>query len=425
MTSGIGFYLEDLNSWVNTPAGSTIMGNGSSADFQQPINNAGRTFGFSASLNANSTDLWSMVSAAVNSDEQSRQKAASVLQAAFTYGPSVLAGRGSGGNWFYSQNFQINSGDGTLTDANPIYAGVAAILWSFRQLYPDIAIVPVFDSYYLKSLGQFDIKSVNSLLGPLALTAIPTDPAPGVNWNFISTLYYNHLLDGFIGDNYTPGDEGFIPVDALPFYDQSPAIPYALQSSYSVLANEVGKPIKTSYQGDLPVTGSIWFGDGPAAPFDPSSDLLPEETPLGQLGRISGTSANDIIVGTSANELIVTLGGHDQVMAGNGNDEVRGQAGDDSVWGQRGNDVLNGGKGKNRCWGGSGQDSFVVSRGGFMKVMDWQQHDRVLVEEGINYELARRGGNAYITTGDGEELAIIKNAKGTVDIVGLVPVGLP
>lgn len=101
MSAGVGFYLDDLSAWVNTPAGSTIMGNGGLASFQTPINSAGRIFGFSAALHANGTDLWSLVKDAVNATDSSN-RAQNILSAAFS---DDLSGRGDSSKWFFSQNF--------------------------------------------------------------------------------------------------------------------------------------------------------------------------------------------------------------------------------------------------------------------------------------------------------------------------------
>jgi hypothetical protein len=417
MTDGIGFFLDDLSTWINTPAGATILGNGSYDAFQKPINDDGRVFGFSAALNANGQSLWNLIEDAVNAENSASKKAKAILDAAFTYGRGVLAGRGPSANWFYAQNFQVEATTTPVSDANDIYAGVAATLWAFKQLYPSINSVPVFDSYYLKSLGRFDAATIHTRLAKLGLKTIPAAPSGGGQWNYISTLYYNKLVDGFIGDIYTLGAEGAIPGDALPFYNQQPAIPYAMQSSYEALSNEAGLPIDTAFQGDLAVKASIWVPDGLPAGFNPALYLAPLEMPLGQPGFMAGGAGNDKITGTSANEWIMAGRGRDKVIAGGGDDSVFGQQGNDKLFGEEGRDRLSGGKGKNRCWGGAGADVFVLSGGGQVKVMDWKKsNDAIVVEDVASFEVISLGRHAHVISGDGERLAIVRHAAGELTI---------
>ena len=296
----IGFFLDDLTQWTKTPAGSTIMGEGSFKKFQKPINADNRNFGFSASLTGQGKSLWTRVKNFVNDDKlQGKIKAEAILDGAFGYGAGVLTGRGTSEKWFYAQNFQIESGDNKDTPANEIYAGVAAVLWAFKQLYPEIKSIPVFDSYYLKSLGVYDaLKINNTLLKPLDLKVIPEDsPTKCKQWNYISTLHYNKLIDGFIGDSYTPGQEGTIPKDSRPFYSKGESLPYALQSSYVNLPKEKSLPIKTNYQGTLPLRGGIWFPAEVPAQFDPSNFLTPVQAPLSdQFKNLRGVSG-DLLAG--------------------------------------------------------------------------------------------------------------------------------
>ena len=124
------------------------------------------------------------------------------------------------------------------------------MLWAFKQLYPEIKSIPVFDSYYLKSLGVFDaLKINNTLLKPLNLEVIPEDsPTENKQWNYISTLHYNKLIDGFIGDSYTPEQQGTIPKDSLPFYTKGGNFPMLFsRAMYNFPKREV-----TTYYNELP-----------------------------------------------------------------------------------------------------------------------------------------------------------------------------
>ena len=413
MSTGVGFFLDDLTTWVNTPAGSTIMGNGGFASFQAPINNLGSIFGFSAALNANGSDLWFLIKDAVNATDLA-SRAQNILSSAFS---DDLSGRGDSSKWFYSQNFQIDPKDPSSPSANELYAGVAAVLWAFKQLYPDIQAIPVFDSYYVKSLGVFNLSSINALLGPLKLDTIPSNPRQGGQWNFISTLYYNGLIDGFIGDNYTVGTEGQIPNDALPFYNQQPPIPYLLQSSYSVLPKESSLPITSSYQGSLPLSASIYFDDGPSEPFDPASYLVPTPTPLGQAGVIQGSQTPDRLIGTPSSEFLVARGANDIVRAQAGNDHISGRGGADRLYGQRGDDLINGARGRNKAWGGAGRDTYVFSNKGVTRVLDFNpQQDSVQILGVPDYSVRYRQGNAYVLDGDGHPIGFVKGVSTSLNI---------
>lgn len=282
------------------------------------------------------------------------------------------------------------------------------MLWAFKQVYPDIQAIPVFDSYYVKSLGVFDVYSINALLSPLSLNVIPSSPQHGGQWNFISTLYYNALINGFIGDNYTVGAEGLIPIDALPFYNQQPPIPYLLQSSYSVLPKESTLPLKSGYQGDLPLNASIYFGDGPSATFDPSVFLTPEPISLGQAGVIHGSQAPDKLIGTPTAELLIAHASDDIVHARAGNDPIFGKGGRDRLFGQDGDDVIDGGRGRNKAWGGAGQDTFVLSRKGITKILDFDsEFDSIQILDVPGYSIRSRRGSTFVLDADKNLIGLI------------------
>ena len=66
----------------------------------------------------------------------------------------------------------------------------------------------------------------------LGLTTLPTtNPAAGSNgeWNLLSLVYANDLIDGFIGQHYNSAYTGEVTPDTLQFY--SADLPYALMSS--------------------------------------------------------------------------------------------------------------------------------------------------------------------------------------------------
>jgi Ca2+-binding RTX toxin-like protein len=207
--------------------------------------------------------------------------------------------------------------------------------------------------------------------------------------------------------------EGLVPGDALPFYNQQPAIPYALQSSYEALSDEAGLPINSAFQGSLALKAAIWIPDGLPAGFNPALYLAPVEASLGQPGQIMGGIGRDVITGTSANERILAGRGRDKVLAGGGDDSLLGQQGDDQLFGEAGRDQLTGGKGTNRCWGGAGQDIFVLSARGLARVMDWTKgQDQIVVEGVASFGIVTDGSDALVVSGTGGKLAIIKHAAG-------------
>ena len=373
MSQGIGYFLDDLGEWPNTPSASVIIGNEKGTTFQDPINKDGRLFGFTASLNAQGSELWEIINAEVDPT--------AILDAAFNKDQgksSVLKNRGDSSKWFYAQNFQVTDIKSATANPDEVYAGVAAVLWAFDQLYPSIDSIPVFDSYYVKSLGDYDASKIQTMLSPIFNLEVKNSPKQ-LQWNFISILYENGLIDGFIGDVYTLGKEGKFPTgaDVKPF---ASSVPYALQSTWDNLPNE-GGIITTDFDGTLPVNGSVYFSGSVPHNFVGSDYLKPINNPISILssppaqGREpvqfaeniqivnnfeQSTDVNDFVELTDDDNYLTDqrspnlrmMGGNDYIeVTGGMVNFVNGNLGNDTI-------VLKGGLGK--YLGGKGNDIFEV-----------------------------------------------------------------
>lgn len=203
----------------------------------------------------------------------------------------------AGGYVFWAQDFEFLPGNAPTDE---VYAGVLAVMWAGRQVLGDaFPIYPVPSSSLFKTLGddtpaQQGLYSSDHIihgngatpyLASLGLKALPTVPAPpsGGEWNFLSLAYENKLIDGFFGQQYTPGQAGVISQDTKPFY--SADLPYALMSSYADPAQvATGGPWSTVYNGNIPFhAGVYWEADvisswGQPAPAN--QKLKPTQVPL-------------------------------------------------------------------------------------------------------------------------------------------------
>ena len=449
-TSDWAVFLDDFNGtnksiipwsghsyWQKTPPRTAIIAN-ERVSGQDAVNNQNRLFGFTAAFHDShdATANWDRLilnKQVINNKKTDVDKAKQILATVYLYadnnpdnlptddrGPASLSPakydpknptKRSGGQWWYAQNFQvektINMGTkgkdelaANAKDANAAYAQVTAILWAFNKVYGDpsgqgvdfvpVDVVPVFDSYFVKSLGNFSIQGINANLKQLGLDGVIvpiTESAPATktkgytnNWNFISTLYNSQLIDGFIGDSFTPGQEGSLPPDALSIYQSN--IPYAMDSNFNHFPEytENGKFVSHFYDGNgsMPVRSSVWFGteeiNGQMVtgilPWDAAAEVgfLPDkyysikQKPLGDNNTL-GTDNADKITGTDLGDHIHGLGGDDALVAGAGNDQLNGNGGNDVLFGGKGDDLLFGGSGDDDHYGGKGADIFYLSAG--------------------------------------------------------------
>lgn len=75
--------------------------------------------------------------------------------------------------------------------------------------------------------------------------------------------------------------------------------------------------------------------------------------------KLSGDSADNVLIGLNGNDRLRAGDGNDTLNGGKGNDRLFGHAGTDNLIGGKGHDLLQGGKGKDTLHGNAGADIFV------------------------------------------------------------------
>ena len=441
-----GFFLDTISSYGNAPIGSVIMGE-TSVKNQAKINKDGYYFGISAAFwsgqlgpdgitrkgtTGDAAKSWSLITAANNNNAiknlTGQAKALAINEAALVYpvelDPSIR--KEDPASWFYAQNFQVKY----EAKAAENYALVTTALWAANQLYPNTKIIPVFDSYYVKGLNLTPsiVADVNKLTKPLgipALSKISAEPPAnlGTQWNMISTLFNNGLIDGWIGDiyGYPPNDptnlSGKLPTPYSPFYSKNPA-PYALQSRADYIKT---KPtINSDYydpKGIMPFNASIDFNGDLTVPvgYSPSSQLTPvvwpypttvfapidspapisnpisllPESILTSDGYTQFTDTDDSLIGQAdinhkmmgGNDSVEIIGGNNNFVNGNrGKDNFKVRGGDNSIYlGGADIDTFEIFAGVDNYFNGQkGEDRFVI-RDGLVKVLGGDDIDLIEV----------------------------------------------
>ncbi len=196
----------------------------------------------------------------------------------------------------WAQDFEFTPGVVSTMD---VYAGVTAVLWAGRTyLGESFKIMPVPSSSLFKTLGDITGKGMGDYvadaiingtettpyLASLGLRGLPPNAQEGSNgqWNFLSLLYANGLIDGFFGQNYNATQVGIVTSDTLPFHDTS--LPYAIQSAHDDPSQvATGGPWHTVYNGAIPFHATVyWAGDVDPAWGQPPKKpvLLPTQAPL-------------------------------------------------------------------------------------------------------------------------------------------------
>ena len=86
---------------------------------------------------------------------------------------------------------------------------------------------------------------------------------------------------------------------------------------------------------------------------------------------VRGQSGDDVITGGKGSDHLSGGKGGDDLQGGVGGDTLVGGKGDDVLRGNSGDDVIHGGAGTNTVKGGAGYDTFVLKKGGYQKILDF------------------------------------------------------
>ena len=303
------YFLDATSQTSVTPAKIGFAGEFKAAD-RAALTAAGRIVGESAALNqsaATGFNLWPLISGLFTSKDSVPKSeygalAQSILKAVLQYEdefplPADGTPTANGGYSFWAQDFEFTPGSpapgAPATPTNEVYAGVTAVLWAGRQVLGDnVKILPVMSSSLFKTLGDSvggaysaeQIAGSNGSGGLLASLGLTTpsgkSPLPDGEWNFLSFLWANGLIDGFFGQQYNLKSPGIVTPDTKPFSDTS--IPYALISAHDNPVQVATGSWHTTYNGDIPFESMVYW----SADVDPAWNtgkppvLTPTQAPL-------------------------------------------------------------------------------------------------------------------------------------------------
>ncbi len=298
---------------TNTPPGYAVIGEANPTQ-RQTWTADGRIVGMSTALNYGTgtpnPTLWSTISSNFSSSApvvNKQQLAQNIINSALQYpGEFPLSSERtpttSNGYVIWAQDFEKDT-----SSTDELYAGVTAVLWAGRQLLgTDFKIIPVPASYLFKTLGGYNSSNIvngvgsTPYLASLGLSA-PPPPSSGGEWNFMSLLYKNGLIDGFLGQQYAVNNPDALPgsvsSDTLHFYQN---IPYAILSAHDNPPQLSGTPPdpkwQSHYDGDMPFQAGVYWGQEIIdSTFSPSTYLAPTDRPLTSLGLIPEPSAFSLL----------------------------------------------------------------------------------------------------------------------------------
>ena len=321
--SNFAYFLDNINDSTvdSTPAGYAVIGEAGAND-RANWTASGRIVGVSAALNPS---LWSTISSNFSSSTpvvDKQQLAQNIITSALQ-SPSEFPlsseriPTASNGFVIWAQDFEKDT-----SSPDELYAGVTAVLWAGRQLLgTDFKIIPVPASYLFKTLGGYNsgniVNGVGSTpyLASLGLSAPPTtnpQADSGGEWNFLSLLYENHLIDGFLGQQYAINNSDALPgsvsSDTMHFYED---MPYAILSAHDnppqlTSTSPNGPPWASHYYGDMPFqAGVYWNTNVIDSSFNPSSYLTPTESALTELA-VPEPSTYALLLMTAAGALWMT-----------------------------------------------------------------------------------------------------------------------
>ena len=244
--------------------------------------------------------------------------------------PAEATPTADGGYVIWAQDFEFGPGH---APTNEVYAGITAVLWAGRQVLNEVGpgttpmqIIPVVSSSIFKTLGyptsgyynsQTILKGTSDTpyLASLGLEPLPQtnnskpSPAnPNGEWNFLSMLSHNNLIDGFLGQQYAwnnpAAQPGSVTADTVAFYPHQD-LAYAILSAHDQpntpgtttpppdypwpnltkfpQPKNTSPPWPSHHQGGLPFAAGVYWHQNiiePLSSFDPATVLTPTVAPL-------------------------------------------------------------------------------------------------------------------------------------------------
>ncbi len=137
---------------------------------------------------------------------------------------------------------------------------------------------------------------------------------------------------------------------------------------------------------------------------------------------LTGADGNDLLDGADGNDVLEGSWGRDTLLGGTGQDRLFGGLDDDTLDGGDGHDMLTGGTGATRATGGTGSDTFVLSPGESLTIMDFDPADpfeRIDLRAlpGLSFadlKVSAAGSSSRIALPDGSQITLIGVAAGAV-----------
>lgn len=249
-----------------------------------------------------------------------------------------------------SISYQVNNGDGTLSDSASINLNVISV----NDAPSVINIIPSQEAkegetfiYALPNNIFSDVDVNRGETDSLIIAATLADGGPLPQWlSFSNNIFSGTPTDSSSGElsiKITATDSFGESVSEnliINIEDNAPADQYLYgDNEDNILIGADGNDTIIGYGGDDILSGNE------------GSDL------------IKGGGGNDQIWGGSDNDVLKGGYGEDYISGGNGDDYISGNQGNDIIGGGSGNDILKGGKGNDKIWGGDGDDLVVGNSG--------------------------------------------------------------
>ena len=276
------YFLDELTSRTPEEVPKNVVLIGEISNIQrQEWRDKGRTLGMSCALKGQNSgtgfDLWPYIKDAIPEKIKNEKKIAKkILNSALIYPDEFQTKQESipskkKGHTIWMQDFEFTP---NKAKTNDVYAGITALLWAGKTLLGDKAsIIPVPASSIFKNLGNPDLDKIfkkSHYLKALELKnlrRINPEKASNGQWNFLSVLKHNNLIDGFLGQQYSENNKealpGSISKDTRDF-DPSTPLSYAILSNVEQLRKtSIGKrPWASYFDGEMPFQAGVYFAGG-------------------------------------------------------------------------------------------------------------------------------------------------------------------